>query len=162
MDRVFGRSPLKKSTVPGVLRLTTSGVYSCCWRSCWSWRTAELCSTFIYRWTDTQTLESMCDVLLYLSNRCHAWIITDDVLKINVVLFDLSMVSTYLVCQRWNVPEWYNEMYITLSYIYCILYTYSILYPASAPQLVQQRLWYVLSCLWDGAYKRTLAVNQKA
>ena len=21
--------------------------------------------------------------------------------------------------------------------------------------------WYVLSCLWDGVYKRTLAVNQK-
>ena len=30
------------------------------------------------------------------------------------------------------------------------------LVPASAPQLV----WYVLSCLWDGAYKRTLAVNR--
>ena len=29
-------------------------------------------------------------------------------------------------------------------------------------RLVQQRLWYVLSCLWDGAYKRTLAVNRKA
>ena len=29
------------------------------------------------------------------------------------------------------------------------------LVPASAPRL------YVLSCLWDGAYKRTLAVNQK-
>ena len=31
------------------------------------------------------------------------------------------------------------------------------LVPASAPRLVQQRPWYVLSCLWDGAYKRTLA-----
>ena len=28
--------------------------------------------------------------------------------------------------------------------------------PASAPQLVLQRPWYVLSCQWDGAYKRTL------
>ena len=28
---------------------------------------------------------------------------------------------------------------------------------ASAPQ----RPWYVLTCLWDDAYKRTLAVNQK-
>ena len=27
--------------------------------------------------------------------------------------------------------------------------------------LVPARLWYVLSCLLDGAYKRTLAVNQK-
>ena len=29
-----------------------------------------------------------------------------------------------------------------------------LLIPASAP-------WHVLSCLWDGAYKRTLAANQK-
>ena len=29
--------------------------------------------------------------------------------------------------------------------------------PANAPQ----RLWYVLSGLWDGAYKRTLAANLK-
>ena len=28
------------------------------------------------------------------------------------------------------------------------------LFPASAP-------WYVLSCLWDGAYKITIAVNRK-
>ena len=35
------------------------------------------------------------------------------------------------------------------------------LIPASAPQLVQQSLWYVLSYLWDGKYKRTLAANQK-
>ena len=35
------------------------------------------------------------------------------------------------------------------------------LVPASAPRLVQQRPWYVLSCLWDGAYKGTLDVNRK-
>ena len=35
------------------------------------------------------------------------------------------------------------------------------LIPASSPRLVYQRLRYVLSCLWDGAYKRTLAVNRK-
>ena len=35
------------------------------------------------------------------------------------------------------------------------------LVPASAPRLVEQRPWYVLSCLWDGAYKRTLAANRK-
>ena len=33
--------------------------------------------------------------------------------------------------------------------------------PASVPRLVYQRPWYVLSCLWDGAYKITLAVNWK-
>ena len=35
------------------------------------------------------------------------------------------------------------------------------LVPASGPRLVYQRPWYLLSCLWDGAYKRTLAVNRK-
>ena len=35
------------------------------------------------------------------------------------------------------------------------------LVPASAPRLVQQRPWYELSCLWDDAYKRTLAANRK-
>ena len=35
------------------------------------------------------------------------------------------------------------------------------LVPASAPQLVYQRPWYVLSCMWDGAYKRTLAVSRR-
>ena len=35
------------------------------------------------------------------------------------------------------------------------------LIPDSAPRLVQQMLWYVLSCLWDGAYKRTLGANRK-
>ena len=35
------------------------------------------------------------------------------------------------------------------------------LVPASALRLVYQRPWYVLSCLWDGAYKRTLAANRK-
>ena len=35
------------------------------------------------------------------------------------------------------------------------------LVPDSAPRLVYQRPWYVLSCLWDGAYKRTLAANRK-
>ena len=29
----------------------------------------------------------------------------------------------------------------------------------SAPQLMYKRLWYVLSCLCNGAYKRALAVN---
>ena len=36
------------------------------------------------------------------------------------------------------------------------------LVPASAPRLVQQRPWYVLSCLLDDAYKRTIAANKKS
>ena len=35
------------------------------------------------------------------------------------------------------------------------------LVPASAPRLVYQGPWYVLSCLWDCAYKRTLTANPK-
>ena len=33
--------------------------------------------------------------------------------------------------------------------------------PASAPRLVKQRTWYVLSCVLDDAYKITLAANRK-
>ena len=33
------------------------------------------------------------------------------------------------------------------------------LVPASAPRLVYQRPWYVLSCLWDDAYKITLVAS---
>ena len=33
--------------------------------------------------------------------------------------------------------------------------------PFSAPRLVDQRPWYVLSCLWDGLYKRPLAAKWK-
>ena len=33
------------------------------------------------------------------------------------------------------------------------------LVPASAPQLVYQRLWYVISCLGGGAYKKNIAPN---
>ena len=36
-----------------------------------------------------------------------------------------------------------------------------VLVPVSVPRLVYQRPWYVLSYLWDGAYKRTLTVNRK-
>ena len=31
------------------------------------------------------------------------------------------------------------------------------LIPASSPQLVKHREWYVLSCLWDGAYEKSHA-----
>ena len=33
--------------------------------------------------------------------------------------------------------------------------------PTSGPQLVYQRLWYVLFCLWKSAYKRSLAAYRK-
>ena len=33
--------------------------------------------------------------------------------------------------------------------------------PTSGPQLVHQRLWYVLSCLWESACKRSLAAYRK-
>ena len=33
--------------------------------------------------------------------------------------------------------------------------------PTSVPQLVYQRPWYVLFCLWKSAYKRSLAANRK-
>ena len=44
--------------------------------------------------------------------------------------------------RRWIDPSWGGPIEL-------------FLVPASAPRLV-----YVLSCQWDGAYKRTLAVNR--
>ena len=41
----------------------------------------------------------------------------------------------------------------------CTVDAFSV--PTSGSQLVQQRLWYVLSCLWESAYKRPLAVYRK-
>ena len=35
------------------------------------------------------------------------------------------------------------------------------LVPASDPRQVQQMPWYVIYCLWDGAYKITFAVNSE-
>ena len=45
---------------------------------------------------------------------------------------------------RWIDPPWCGPIEL-------------FLVPASAPR----RPWYVLSCLWDGACKRTLAANRK-
>ena len=39
----------------------------------------------------------------------------------------------------------------------CFVLFELFLVPASAPQ----KPWYVISCLWDGAYNRPLAANQK-
>ena len=36
-----------------------------------------------------------------------------------------------------------------------------LLVPASAPRLVKQMPWHVLSCLWNCACKRNLAVKRK-
>ena len=33
--------------------------------------------------------------------------------------------------------------------------------PASTPQLVKQRSWYVVPCLWAVAYKRPIGANRK-
>ena len=46
-------------------------------------------------------------------------------------------------------------------YIYIYIFIYLFLVPASAQRMVEQRPWQVLSCLWDDAYKRTLAANRK-
>ena len=44
----------------------------------------------------------------------------------------------------------------TMELIKCLF-----LVPVSAPRLVEERPWYVISCLWDDAYKRNLAANRK-
>ena len=49
------------------------------------------------------------------------------------------------IASAWHVVGCYIEIFLI---------------PTSVPQLVWQSLWYVLSYLWDGAYKRSLAANK--
>ena len=61
----------------------------------------------------------------------------------------------------WMVGEWMDVcMYICMyvhMYVCVCLYIF-VLFSASE-QLDEQRLWYVLSCLCDVAYKGSLAAN---
>ena len=41
-----------------------------------------------------------------------------------------------------------------------LLQPHRLLFPTNPLSYFSFQPWYVLSCLWDGAYKRTLAVNQ--
>ena len=58
-----------------------------------------------------------------------------------------------LACKGWDhliEPAWWVHLQLGL---------FSI--PTSGPQLVHQWLWFVLSCMWESAYKRSLAVYRK-
>ena len=57
------------------------------------------------------------------------------------------------ICEGFNHPidpaQWTHLQFVLFSV------------PASGPQLVHQRLWYVLSYLWESASKRPLAAYRK-
>ena len=53
------------------------------------------------------------------------------------------------VCEDGDVAPWYEHSFMVLWIVGSILHG-------------GQRLWYVLSCLWDGAYKGTLAAHVAA
>ena len=57
----------------------------------------------------------------------------------------MARAFAHSVMGHWIDPSWGGPIEL-------------FLVSASVPR---QRLWYMLSCLWDFAYKRTLAVNQK-
>ena len=63
---------------------------------------------------------------------------------------------TYIQVVDGVTELFWESIFFTLTDCHCKFLTVSVL---EAPRLVLQRLWYVLSCLLDGAYKRTLAVN---
>ena len=66
-----------------------------------------------------------------------------------ITTFEITMVER-LFMVRWVIGSILHGGSIELFFI-----------PASAPRLVQQRPWYVLYCLCDGAYKIILAANWK-
>ena len=55
------------------------------------------------------------------------------------------------------------SIYVCLSLSVCVSLSLFGLFsvPTSGPQLVYQRPWYVLFCLWKSAYKRSLAAYRK-
>ena len=59
------------------------------------------------------------------------------------------------------VGQFHNNSIILLTLSHKVHHCITWLVPASAPRLVYQRTWFVLFCLWDRAYKRTLAANRK-
>ena len=64
-----------------------------------------------------------------------------------------SSSSRALACKGWDhpvEPAWWVHLQFGL---------FSV--PISGPQLVHQRLQYVLSCLQESAYKKSLAAYQK-
>ena len=50
----------------------------------------------------------------------------------------------------WIDTAWWKHLQFGLFFI-----------PTSSPQLVHRKLWYVMSCLWEGVYKRSLAAYRK-
>ena len=68
-----------------------------------------------------------------------------------------------MVSRSWmklSVKRIFTHFKITASSLYFKTPIELFLVPGSAPRLVYQRPWYVLSCLWDDAYKRTFAANR--
>ena len=64
-------------------------------------------------------------------------------------MFDLSLIAfTHGVMGRRINPSWGGPIEL-------------FLFQPVLHDWCNKRLWYVLSCLWDCAYKRTLAVNWK-
>ena len=65
------------------------------------------------------------------------------------VLVAFEPAGRALSCKRFDLPAWQKHLQVGL---------FSV--PTSGPQLVHERLWYVLSCLWESAYKRSFAAYQ--
>ena len=77
----------------------------------------------------------------------------------------LSLIAdtVFFFFKEWDVALW--SCPITVLWVIRSIphggHTELFIIPASAPQLVWQRPWYVLSCLWCGAHKRSIAAYRK-
>ena len=87
--------------------------------------------------------KTLCESILFTFSPCLMRI------KLSCLVSCLGMHWYVLVGRRIDPSQWTQLQFGLFSV------------PTSGPQLVYQRPWYVLFCLWKSAYKRSLAAYRK-
>ena len=117
------------------------------------------CSTFFMSVSSSQGFTSRMMLLFAISRgsviKTKLLYLFNDILNtfLSMIISALHVIGIMFKDHRDNER-------VTLLPLHGILFPI-VLVPASAPRLVYQKPWFVLSCLWDDAYKRTLAANRE-
>ena len=100
----------------------------------------------------------LCVPCLYLGCSCVCVYVCGVSVYVCVYVCGLSVyVCVYASCLP--VSMFVVCVYLSMLCMYVCLGLFSV--PTSGPQLVHQRLWFVLACLWESASKRSLDAYRK-